>query len=250
MGLLPIAAVACGTLIGSFLGVLVVRLPQQRPVVFGRSVCDTCDHVLGFRDLIPVLSALQTRFRCRYCDSQIDSVHSVVEMAAVGIAIWAVSSTGGVTVGLSCIFGWLLLALAVIDWRHLLLPDALTIPLAVAGIAASAISDSSSVFAHAAGAVAGFGGLAGLGLAYRRLRGKEGLGLGDAKLLGALGAWVALDGIPSVLLIGAAMGLVTAGALAFSGTKVTGSTKLPFGTFLSAAGWLVWLYGPVEFTRF
>lgn len=245
MGLLPIVAVACAPLIGSFLAVLVMRLPRGRPVVFGRSVCDSCEHGLGFRDLIPLLSAIQTRFRCRYCGARIDSVHSLAEIAAFGIAIWAFLSTSGI---MTCIFGWFLLALAVIDWRHLFLPDALTIPLAAAGIAASAISDPSTLFAHTAGAVTGFGSLAFLGVVYRHLRGREGLGLGDAKLLGAIGAWVALDGIPSVLLIGVALGLTTAGALAFSGTKVTASTKLPFGTFLSAAGWLVWLYGPVQFT--
>lgn len=248
MGLLPIAAVACGPLIGSFLAVLIVRLPRGRPVVFGRSVCDCCYHGLGFRDLIPFLSAIQTGFRCRYCDAQINPVHSLAEFAAFGIAIWAFLSASGIIVGLTCIFGWFLLALAVIDWRHLLLPDALTVPLAVAGIAGSAVMAPSSVVVHITGAVAGFGGMACLGFIYRQLRGRDGLGLGDAKLLGAIGAWVSVDGIASVLLIGAAMGLVTAGALAFSGTKVTASTKLPFGTFLSAAGWLVWLYGPVQFT--
>ena len=71
--------------------------------------------------------------------------------------------------------------------------------------------------------------------------------MGDAKLVGAIGAWVSLDGIPSVLFLAAAIGLLVAGVMKLSGTRIDYATKFPFGTFLAAAGWLVWLYHPLEF---
>jgi hypothetical protein len=80
------------------------------------------------------------------------------------------------------------------------------------------------------------------GTAYRRLRGRAGLGLGDAKLLAALGAWVGLSDLPAVLVLACCLGLVAAGVLALSGRQVTGTTAIPFGPFLSAAGWVWWLY--------
>ena len=166
-------------------------------------------------------------------------------MAALAVAAWSLAVLPGWLAWASCALAWSLIALAVIDARHLLLPDALTLPLVPAGLAVAWAVDPAQLPDHALGAAAGFLTLAAVGLAYRRLRGREGIGLGDAKLFAAAGAWVSWGGLPSVLLLAAA------GALAghLLGARLTGrrleGRELPFGPYLAAALWLVWLYGPL-----
>jgi leader peptidase (prepilin peptidase)/N-methyltransferase len=98
---------------------------------------------------------------------------------------------------------------------------------------------------HLIGAAAGFAVFAGIAAIYRRLRGREGLGLGDAKLLAALGAWVGWQGLPTIVLYAALAGLLWAIAGALRGAPLHARHRIPFGPFLSLAGWLVWLYGPL-----
>ena len=171
----------------------------------------------------------------------------VAEVGALVIAVWALLVTGGWILAISCVFGWLLLALAVIDWRHFLLPDVLTISLLIVGLVATSLLDAPSLVDHFAGAIAGFLILVGIATLYRRIRNRDGIGFGDAKLLGAIGAWVSWEGIPSVLMLATVMGLSVAAVHAIAGTRIEFSTKLPFGTLLAGAGWLVWLYGPLMF---
>jgi leader peptidase (prepilin peptidase)/N-methyltransferase len=97
------------------------------------------------------------------------------------------------------------------------------------------------------GAAAGFASLALIAWLYRRLRKREGLGLGDAKFSAAIGAWVGWQGLPTMLLWGSMLGLLFATALTLRGTRLRLSDRLPFGVFLAAGGWLVWLYGPLAF---
>jgi leader peptidase (prepilin peptidase)/N-methyltransferase len=168
-----------------------------------------------------------------------------MELGALSVAVWAGIYTSGWVLAASCLLGWILLVLAVIDWRVLLLPDVLTLPLLVIGFAATFLIAPQSWPDHAIGAVAGFVVLALAAWVYRRLRGREGLGLGDAKLLAALGGWVAWQGLPTVLFLGAILGLAFALARAAMHGGLRLSDRLPFGVFLAAAGWLVWLYGPL-----
>jgi leader peptidase (prepilin peptidase)/N-methyltransferase len=232
--------------IGSFLGVLVVRLPAQRPVLAGRSACDRCGATLKPFDLVPLASWLWLRGRCRFCQGAIDPVHPLIEIAAVLVVAWAASVTAGWVLLATCVFGWLLLTLAAIDWRTYLLPDALTVALALAGLIAAWCFDRAAFAGHAIAMIAGFAAFAAIALAYRSLRGREGLGLGDAKLLGALGAWVSWQGLPSVVLFAAIFGLAAALALSLADRALSRTDRIAFGTFLALGGWLVWLYGPLQ----
>jgi leader peptidase (prepilin peptidase)/N-methyltransferase len=239
--------VAVAPFIGSFLGVLALRLPEARPVGWARSSCDRCGHVLTARDLVPIASYAFLRGRCRYCRQRIGSFALAMELGSIAVALWAGLETSGWILVASCVLGWTLLLLAVIDWRTQLLPDAVTLPLLAFGLLAAVALNPETWLDRVIGAAAGFAALAFLAMAYARLRGREGLGLGDAKLLAALGAWVSWQGLPTVILWGSVLGLVFALVRAGAGKGLRLSDRLPFGVFLAAGGWLVWLYGPLAF---
>jgi leader peptidase (prepilin peptidase)/N-methyltransferase len=231
-------------IVGSFLGVLVRRVPAGRPVALARSACEACGHALAARDLVPLGSYAWLRGRCRYCGAPIGAFHLAIEFAALAVAASAVVvETDPARVWVDCGLGWSLLALAWIDWRHMLLPDALTLPLLLGGLLATAWLDPDQAYAHAAGAALGYLSLRLLGSAYRRLRGREGVGAGDAKLLGAAGAWVGWEALPSVILLSALLGLAAALALHLRGAKLERTTKLPYGPCLALAVWSVRLFG-------
>lgn len=228
--------------IGSFLGVLIQRLPEQRPVGLARSRCDHCGHTLAARDLIPLLSFVLLRGRCRYCHEPIGWLAPGVELAALAVAGWAVLAVPPSDVWLACLLGWGLLALAWIDLRTMLLPDALTLPLLLIGLVLAALSGLDVLLDHTVAAVLGFGVLFGIARGYRWLRGQDGMGLGDAKLFASLGAWTGLDGLAPVLLAAACLGLLGALLATLAGRRMTATTAIPFGPFLALSGWLVWLY--------
>jgi leader peptidase (prepilin peptidase)/N-methyltransferase len=240
--MLPVLA---APFVGSFLGLVIVRLPAGGNVVFGRSACLACDHTLGPTDLVPLLSWLARRGRCRHCGARVSALYPGVELAALGVSLWAATVVGGWLLWASCVLGWSLLALAVIDWRHKLLPDGLTLPLIVLGLGTAYLANPTNIVAHLAGAAAGYVAFAAIAWAYRRLRGREGLGLGDAKLLAAAGAWTSWTGLASVVLIGAvaALGLALLGRA--RGNELGATTELAFGPHLTLGTWLVWLYGPI-----
>jgi leader peptidase (prepilin peptidase)/N-methyltransferase len=231
--------------IGSFLGVVIERQPAGRPIALARSRCDRCGHALGGRDLIPVLSWLAAGGSCRHCGQAIGWFPLAVELAAIAVALWSVAVLPGWLAVAGAGLGWTLLALAWIDARHFLLPDALTLPLGLAGIAVAGVIDPARAMDHLIGAAAGFAVFAGIAAIYRRWRGRDGLGLGDAKLLAALGAWVGWQGLPTVVLYAALAGLLWAFARAVRGAPLHARHRVPFGPFLGLAGWLVWLYGPL-----
>lgn len=241
----PLAAVLggiSGAIAGSFLATLILRWPQGRGVVRGRSACDGCGRVLGAIDLIPLLSALVQRGRCRTCGAAIDPLHGRVEAGCAiigGLAFGFAPDLGGIGWAL---LGWLLLTLAVLDKRHFWLPDALTLPLAFLGFTIGLWTTDAALADRVIGALAGYLALLTMALGYRWLRGREGLGLGDAKLLGALGAWFGWQALPFILLLAASLGLLAIVAAMALGRAVDGATRVPLGTFLAVAavpGW--WL---------
>jgi leader peptidase (prepilin peptidase)/N-methyltransferase len=148
----------------------------------------------------------------------------------------------------SLALGWTLLALAAIDLRHYLLPDTLTLPLLALGLAVAWLIEPARLGAHALGAAAGFVGFAVIAWLYQRLREREGLGRGDAKLLAAGGAWLGWQALPSVVALAAAVALAVALAGALRGGKLGPTTRIAFGPHLALAIWLVWLYGPLVLT--
>lgn len=227
-------------IVGSFCGVLIVRLPAGRGVLWGRSACESCHRVLGPADLVPVLSFLALRGRCRTCHAPIGRTHLAVELAAIAVSLSAVGAGAqGAVLWASCGLGWSLLTLAWIDAVSLRLPDALTLPLILAGLAEALWLDPDALTARALGAALGYTLLWGLAAGYRRLRGRDGLGLGDAKLLAAAGAWVGAGLLPTVLLLAAAGGL----AWALRRLRPDPLARLAFGPPLAAATWVVWLWG-------
>jgi leader peptidase (prepilin peptidase)/N-methyltransferase len=230
--------------VGSFLGVLIKRLPAEQPVVFSRSACAHCGTRLTGLDMIPLLSFLISRGRCRHCGQPIGLFHPAVELAAVLVAVWAVlAEADPVLTWVDCGLGWTLLTLAWIDWTELLLPDVLTLPLLLAGLALTYVLQPDVLVDRSLAAAAGYLSFQGLALGYRWLRGRDGLGGGDAKLIGAAGAWCGLAALPFVVVISALLGLLAALGLALTGRNMTSTTQIPFGPCIVLAFWLAWMCG-------
>jgi leader peptidase (prepilin peptidase)/N-methyltransferase len=138
-----------------------------------------------------------------------------------------------------------LAACSAIDVYFHRLPDVLTLPLAAVGLLVSAASGSAALWWSAASAALGFLLLAGVAWGYRCVRGRAGLGLGDAKLLAASGAWLGAGALPTVLLWATGSALVCVLVASHRNARLTGASRLPFGPFLAFGTWLVWLYGPL-----
>ena len=239
-----VAVIVAAPFIGSFLGVVIERLPAGRPILLDRSRCDQCGATLGLRDLVPIVSWCVQRGRCAHCGARLPRFYPLIELAALAVAIWSAAVVSGWLLLVSCGLGWILLTLAAIDWRHFLLPDLLTLPLVPAGLAVAYGIDPGLVAGHAAAALAGFAVFAAIGVGYRRLRQREGMGLGDAKLLAAAGAWLGWQALPGLVAVAALAALAVALASAARGAKLGATTRIAFGSYLALAFWLVWLYGP------
>ncbi len=223
-----------GAIIGSFIATLVLRWPSGRSVVGGRSQCDGCGRQLRASELIPLLSFVAARGRCRRCKAAIARFHPLVELSAAalgGVALWLVPEWRGIVAAL---LWWQLLTIALLDARHLWLPDRLTGLLAASGLALGGLLVGTPLIDRANGGAAGFAVLAAIAFCYRRVRGREGLGGGDPKLLGAIGCWLGWGALAPIVLIAALIGL----GVALAGRKHR-FDALPFGTFLAAAT-IIW----------
>ncbi|EKY30648.1 putative type IV prepilin leader peptidase [Brevundimonas diminuta 470-4] len=247
-----------GLIVGSFLGLVSLRLPQGQDVVVQRSHCGSCGRPLKPWRLIPVVSWAMTRGKCSDCGAAIPVRYPLIELAAAAIGVWAALRFDDPAWALAgAVLGWQLLLIAVIDAEHFWLPDALTLPLFLSGLFAAVALDPANVQSGLQwslvgplktpliGAAAGFGVLWLLALIYKRLRGRDGLGGGDPFLLGAIGAWVGWMGLPSVLLWASLSGLSVVAAKVVLRRPVVGTDRLPFGVFLAIGAWLTWLYGPL-----
>jgi leader peptidase (prepilin peptidase)/N-methyltransferase len=238
-------AIVLAPFVGSFLGVVIERLPSGRAIVFGRSACDHCGETLTARDLIPLVSYLARRGRCSCGRTTLSWFHPGIELASLGVALSAATVLSGWLLWASLGLGWTLLTLAAMDWREFVLPDIITLPLIPGGLVVTWAIDPGLLIGHALGALAGFASFAVVASIYHHARGREGLGLGDAKLLAAAGAWLGWQALPSVVLIAAACGLALALATALAGAKLAWTSRIAFGPHLALAFWLVWLCGPV-----
>ena len=163
-----------------------------------------------------------------------------------GLFAWAEAVTPwGPILAASLALGWALACLAVIDLTVFRLPDALTLPLAVGGLAMAAVLPGRPLADHLAGAAAGWGGLTLLAIGYRRWRGRDGIGAGDAKLLAAAGAWLGWAALPSVILIACAATFAWLAVAALLRGPGVLAGRLAFGAPLCLATWIVWLHGPL-----
>lgn len=231
--------------VGSFLYVVAERWPRGEPLVLDRSRCAHCKHMLGVADLVPLVSWVAARARCRYCGQRLSILYPIVEIAALVIAVWSVVVLPAELAWITVLFGWTLLTLAVIDLKWLWLPHALTWPLAAAGPLVTGLWNWHVPFDQLIGAIVGYVAMMLVARLYHRYRGRQGLGEGDAHLFGALGAWVGWQGLPSILVYAGVSGLLTV-ALGMRRERPIGwTTRIPFGPHLCLGGWLVWLYGPL-----
>lgn len=239
----PVLLGLLGAVFGSFIATMAIRWPEGRSVAKGRSACDSCGATLTAAELVPVLSYLVQRGRCRRCDGRIAPSHWWTEVAGLAIgAVAGIVAPGIAGVG-GAVFGWLLLALAVLDLAAFWLPNVLNAALALAGLAAGLLPVGPPLSDRLIGGVAGFAMLWLVARGYKALRGRQGLGGGDPKLFGAIGCWIGWQDLPLVLLAASLIGLAAVLGMMARGRRVRATDRLPFGVMLAAGAWAVWL-GP------
>lgn len=234
--------VLAGLLIGSAIDAGADRFAREESWFAGRSRCRGCERPLAWYELVPLASWVISRGRCRTCRTPIGWSAPATELAGALIALAAVYCAPPGLLTLTVLFGWALLALAAIDFRTFLLPDGLNAVVLVLGAAMLAWARPEAWAMHMAGAAIGFGLLWIVELGYRRLRGRDGLGRGDAKLLGAIGLWVGAYGIAPVLLIASLNGIAAALVLSLRDSKtLSGQSAIAFGPWIALGGYIVWL---------
>ncbi len=255
-----------GLLVGSFLNVVILRLPrrlefewrQQHPdtgeqgelalepppdLVFSRSQCPSCGHRITAGENIPLLSYLLLKGRCSACSEPISVQYPVVEgFTAVASALIAWRFGPSLAGAAALVLTWALIALSVIDLREQLLPDLITLPVLWLGLllnAAGVFTDPASAII---GAGAGYLTLWSVYQVFKLTTGKEGMGYGDFKLLALFGAWLGWQYLPLVILLSSLVGaLVGIGLIVFGGRDR--NIPIPFGPYLAAAGWIALLWG-------
>lgn len=275
---LVLAALLFGLIVGSFLNVVIHRLPimlertwrQQCEELSGkspapgtpynlvvpRSQCPACGHRISALENIPVVSFILLRGKCAGCGTRISPRYPVVEIvtgALSSVVAWHFGPTVA-SVG-ALLFTWALIALTVIDYDHQLLPDNITLPLLWLGL----VFNLGGVFAPLDAAVIGtLAGYLSLWLVYQLFRlvtGKEGMGFGDFKLFAALGAWLGWQQLPLIILLSSFVGAI----VGLAGILLMGRERgmpIPFGPFLCVAGWVALLWGDtltrayLQFARF
>lgn len=263
-----------GLLVGSFLNVVIYRLPKimerqwaaeaaqyaaeisstlpnkpPTPEVFNlwmpRSRCQSCGHQVRAHENIPVLSYLFLRGRCSSCAAPISARYPVVELTTAALFFFCVHRWGATPTGLAwCGFSAVLVTLAMIDWDTTLLPDNLTLPLLWAGLLGSALQwIQVPLFDSVLGAAAGYLSLWMVYWGFKLATGKEGMGFGDFKLYAALGAWFGWQALVPLILLASVVGAVVGIAMKFSSGLREGG-YIPFGPFLVGAGLIAMVFGP------
>ena len=242
--LLDLYAAAVGLIVGSYLNVVIHRLPREQSTVLPRSRCPACGAGIRARDNIPLFSFLVLRGRCRSCGSRISWRYPLIEAATAALLVACVETFGPTWRALvAAVFCCLLVALAGIDLEHYLLPDALTLPGLGLGLAVSWAASWIHWQDALLGALFGGGGLWLLGKTWYLLRREEGLGFGDVKMLAMVGAFLGWQGVLVTVLLASATGSALGLFLVATGRLELGS-KLPFGVFLSAGALVALFAGP------
>lgn len=249
LALRALLGAVAGLIAGSFLATALIRWPRGEGVARGRSRCDACATPLGARDLVPLLSYAALRGRCRHCGARIDKRHMAVELAAATVGLVALAAHPLPLGIVTALLGWWLLLAAMLDLEEQWLPDRLTLPLIPLGLLAAWAGFGPPLAERAAGAAIGWAGLSLIAFLYRHARGREGLGGGDPKLLGALGAWVGAWVLPVILLGAGLFGLAALLLMRRRGEAVTAATRLPLGTLMILAAWPVWLVAAAPLLR-
>lgn len=245
--LLALGPILLAPFIGSFMGVLVERLPRGQAVVFSRSICPGCHAPLKFYDLVPVISWVLLRGKCRQCKEEIGLKPLLYEIGAILIALWVFLQLPPDLYWIGCLLGWCLLALAITDYSFFTLPNILNYFLLVSGLSVILFLNQSSFLDHLAAAICGYLIFYLISRIYHAVRKRDGIGAGDFKLFAGAGAWVGWAGLPSVLLIACCSAVLVLLMRMAIGAKFSASDKIPLGSHLCLGIWLVWLYGPLYF---
>lgn len=255
-----------GLLIGSFLNVVIYRLPRMMEaqwkaecrelagtcepegstfnLMTPRSRCQACGHQIRWFENIPVLSYLFLKGQCASCHTRISLRYPLVELVTGVLFFFCAWRWGATLTALAwCGFSAVIVALALIDWDTTLLPDDMTLPLLWAGLIAAALQWTSVPLSSAVwGAVAGYLSLWLVYWAFKLVTGKEGMGFGDFKLFAALGAWFGWPALVPMILMASVIGAVVGIAMKFSNGLREGG-YVPFGPFLAGAGLTAMLFG-------
>lgn len=264
------AALALGLLIGSFLNVVIHRLPkmmeaewreqceellcttastEEKPareafnLIVPRSRCPRCGQGIKAHENIPVISYLFLRGKCSACKAPISLRYPAVELVTGLLSLAVICVFGATITGLAAlVLTWCLIALTMIDFDTQLLPDSITLPLVWLGLIVNYFGLFTTLEAALWGAVAGYLFLWSIYWLFKLLTGKEGMGYGDFKLLSALGAWFGWAYLPQIILLSACVGALVGIALMF--IKRRGKDiPIPFGPYLAAAGWIALIWG-------
>lgn len=238
LSILPPAAIALflvvlGSIWGSFAATLCIRWPKGESIIKGRSHCDHCGKPLAAHELLPLLSFLIQHGKCTGCARPISLFNTLTELACAGLGLLAALFFIDYAAFAAALLFWLLVPLILLDWKHLWLPDALMVVLAVAGLLLGGLVSNLSVGDRLTGGLVGYAALQAIRLGFRQLRGVEGMGGGDPKLLGAIALWTGWQGLPVIVMLASAIGLLQ--VLVQGKPKPGEDFRLPLGSFLAVA---------------
>ncbi len=241
--ILAFMVILSGGAAGSFLALVADRLPHGEDIIRKPSQCRLCQAPVAWRDKLPVLSYLWLGGRCRSCHGDIPKRLFYAEAAGMVLASLAVLvAASPLQMLLGALLLWCLLGLVLCDFADFRLPDFLTLALFLIALALAIENPDSNLQDALIGAAAGAGSFLIIKLGYKALRGRDGIGMGDVKLMAGIGAAVGIFALPVTALI-AALGAVFVTAMqGWSGTaRIKSTTAIPFGAYLSMAAGFVWL---------
>jgi len=244
-----IVVLVAGAVIGSFLNVVIHRGPSmwkliddaapRGTLIAPRSYCPHCRSQIPPWRLIPIVSYVLQGGRCAACSAKISVRYPLIESAGILIAAVAYLIFGLTATALfAAVLGWVLLALAAIDWETGFLPDMLTLPLIALGFAANLGGHFTPIGEALIGAAAGYIVFRLIGAGFQSFRGYEGLGQGDAKLVAAIGAWGGWQVLPFAIFAGSVLTLLAVLMMRALGKTVAADTAIPFGPGLCAGGYI------------
>ena len=228
-----------GGLWGSFANVCIIRLPKDKGVVSGRSNCPKCKKQINWYDNIPIISYFILNGKCRKCKKPISFQYVVVELLSIVsfVTIYLIYGFSFTTL-LLIILSLAFIIIFFIDLKHFIIPDVITFPLMALGFIKSFIPNLDPLFPYYVlsliGGVFGYGIIWGIIFFYKQVKKKEGMGLGDAKLLAVIGFWFGLDAVPFIIFLSSTIALISVAPDLIKKSKKM-STQIPFGPYIIAA---------------